>query len=136
MEREKKRRFGISVPERLASLLDELSTRTGVDRSKLVTEAITSYVNDHLHYLTPHYCYGIMIIDVEEEKGEIPAGLLARYRDVVLLHVHTHLEGRCVNILVVRGDSKQIAGLHTSLALLNPNYRIRYIPLRSLDISG
>ncbi len=124
----RRRRFGVSIPEELASSLDALAAKLGRDRSSLVAEALRTYIHDHIHLLEPHRCAGVII--AWSRDGDGLRQRLEEYMDIVKGHMHTHIAGYCVNILVVEGDSERIARLTRSLASL-PGCVARYIPLGS-----
>ncbi len=124
----RKRRFGISIPEDLARDLDRLATITGTDRSSLVVGALREYIHDHLHYLEPHYCMGIMIISGRIDHGRL-FKVIEKYRDIIHSYTHNHLGDTCLETIIVAGPSEKIACMHKELA--NDKCRVRYIPLKS-----
>ncbi|MFZ8783228.1 MAG: CopG family ribbon-helix-helix protein [Desulfurococcaceae archaeon] len=56
-----KRRFGVSLPEPVASRLDELALTSNSDRSTIVTKALEEYLHDDLHDYGEHVCAGLII---------------------------------------------------------------------------
>lgn len=122
-----KRRFGISIPEELARDLDRLALTTGVDRSSLVVGALKEYIHDHLHYLEPHYCMGIMIISGRIEHNRL-FKIIEKYHDIIHSYSHSHLGNTCLETIIVAGPSGNIAQMHKELA--GNNCHVRYIPLK------
>ncbi|MCE4625057.1 MAG: ribbon-helix-helix domain-containing protein [Desulfurococcales archaeon] len=119
-----KRRFGISIRKSLADELDMLASVMGVDRSVLVEEAISWYLDDHRHLLGPHHCRGI-IAAVCPDNREV-ADVVRRNREIILGHFHLHLDGLCIDIFSVSGESEKIARALGSLKGLG--CRTRFIP--------
>jgi len=122
----KKRRFGISVPEDLASVLDRLAERLGIDRSRLVCEALEIYVRHHASYLGGRCC-GILTVTGLANSSQI-LKIIEGFRDVVHEFSHTHAGEECVNVLVVSGPSSRIAELHARLMSL-PRCGVKYVPV-------
>ncbi len=126
----KKRRFGVSIPEDVASDLDSLAERLSVDRSKIVCEAIRSYVRDHIHYIHPHECYGVITL-VSDDNVKL-LKVVEEFKDIIMEFTHIHIDEKCVNSLIVSGSSLKIAELHKKL--LEVFYNVRFIPLRECKI--
>lgn len=122
-----KRRFGISVSEELARALDKLARTLNIDRSSLVEEALREYVHDHLHYLEPHQCQGVMVI-----TGKIPHEelfkVIEEHRDIIHSYSHTHVGDTCIEFMIVCGPSTKIALLHRKL-VETTNCKVRYMPI-------
>ncbi|HDI74877.1 MAG: CopG family transcriptional regulator [Thermoprotei archaeon] len=124
-----RRRFGISISRELADNLDSLAKALETDRSSIVENAIREYIHDHLHYLTPHECTGVMILYRVCRQGEWFT-IIDKYRDIVVSYTHVHKEGVCIEILVVSGHSEKIAELHKELGKLG--IKARYLPISYL----
>lgn len=124
----KRRRFGVSVPEELAERLDMLSKIMGVDRSRLVSRAIEGFIEEYEHYMRDHICQGVMVV-VQHDTSLRPkvSRVLEDYGDIVLLSLHYHVEGYCVEIVVVQGQSRRIAEMHSALERMG--CKVKYIPL-------
>ena len=126
----RKRRFGISIPEDVANDLDFLAEKLNVDRSKLVCEAIRTYIRDHAHYLSPHECYGVITL-ISDDNIQL-LRVIEEFKDIIKEFTHIHIDEKCINALVVSGSSTKIAELHKKL--LDIFYNVRYIPLRECRI--
>jgi len=118
------RRFGISIPEDLAKILDAFAEKLGVSRSEIVREALRVYFRDHAHYMTKHRCCGIITV-VSEGVSHLSA--VEEFREIVNTFSHIHIDDYCINSFVVSGDSEKIAELHR--ALLKVCKDVRFIPL-------
>ncbi len=129
--RKRKRRFGISIPEELAQNLDKLAEKLNSNRSEIVHQALREYVHDHLHYLVPHECRGVIVILGEKEHGKI-FDVIEKYHTIICNYNHTHAEEHCISTLIVSGPSNKIAELHRKLCEI-PGVKVRYIPI-SYDI--
>ncbi len=124
-----RRRFGISIPESIARDLDELASKLKTDRSSLVCEAIRTYIHDHLHYLIPHRCVGLLIIfsGVGGDRYRGFFKVIEKYRDIIISYTHIHADNRCVDILVLSGSSERIRSLHREFIVIG--CKARYMPL-------
>jgi len=128
-ERERKRRFGISIPEGLAQNLDKLAEKLNSSRSEIVYQALKEYIHDHLYYLVPHECRGVIIILGEREHGKL-FNIIEKYHTIICNYNHTHAEEHCISTLIVSGSSDKIAELHRKLREIS-GVKIRYIPIIS-----
>ena len=123
----RKRRFGVSIPEDLADKLDKLSIALNMDRSSIVREALREYVHDHLHYIVPHQCVGVLVI-VGADGCVRKLAAFEQFKGLVTSYNHVHVDGSCLEVVVVSGDSSEIAKLHRTLSGLR-NCTVRYIPV-------
>ncbi len=120
-----KRRFGVSIDEALADALDRLAGRLGVGRSKVVEEAVKAYIGDLGHLLVPHECRGVIVAACPKGLGET----VEEAKGIVEAHLHAHAGGDCIEVLVVNGESKEIARLYSRL--LKKGCTARYLPAGS-----
>jgi len=120
-----KRRFGISINSDIAMALDEIAKNFGLDRSRLVEEAIRSYIEEYKHFTKKHICRGIFIV---RNKGGEPKidEVFEDYRDIIVSHSHHHIAGECILTVIVYGDSERVTELHKKLLC---SCTTRYIPL-------
>ncbi|OYT47223.1 MAG: CopG family transcriptional regulator [Desulfurococcales archaeon ex4484_42] len=123
-----KRRFGVSIPYVLANTLDELASKLGMNRSSLIEKALRDFLQDHIHYLTPHQCQGIMILMGKYERSAL-LPIIEKYRDIIHSYIHTHLNNMCIEIIMVSGNSTKISSLHSMLERSLKGCRIKYIPI-------
>ncbi len=123
-----KRRFGISIPYILADILDELASKLGINRSSLIEKALRDFLQDHIHYLTPHQCQGIMILMGKYERTSL-LPIIEKYRDIIHSYIHTHLNNICIEIIMVSGNSTRISSLHSVLERSLKGCRIKYVPI-------
>ncbi len=119
-----KRRFGVSLPRDLADTLDALATVLGVERSTVVEEAIRHYLDDHRHLLIKHHCRGVIAALCPQDADA--SRVVKTYRSIIAAHFHIHLDGICVDIIAVSGDSGEIARVLGSLKA--EGCTARYIP--------
>lgn len=120
-----RRRFGVSLPAELAEKLDRLAELLGSTRSMLVEKAVEALVSEHLHYLEPHRCTGLLVLRGPRDAGL--SGVVERFRDVVVGSLHYHLGGGCVELLLVEGPSERVVELQRELVGLGCG--ARFIPL-------
>lgn len=123
-----KKRFGISVEESIARTLDVLSNQTGINRSRLVEEALKVYLEDHSHLLVPHKCKGILVAQCQDR--EMLSGVTEDYRDVIVAWLHAHLSEECMEAMFVEGDSARISELYSEI--LRKGCRSRYVPVGNI----
>jgi len=118
-----RRRFGVSVDEGLAARLDSLARTLGTDRSSLVEEALRAFLSDLDHMEEAHACRGVIVAECDG-AGRVP---VEQYREVVSSHIHAHVRGGCIELLVVEGSSDTIRDLYSRL--LENGCKARYVPL-------
>lgn len=117
-----KRRFGVSIPNELASELDEFTRLIGSDRSSVVSEALKQYMYEHRHYEVEHECSGLLIC-VKRGSRRSRGVDIDEYRDIVKNYMHMHFNDLCIEIYIVSGLSKQISKLHSELRRTTPYVR-------------
>jgi len=122
----KKRRFGISIPEDMAISLDFLAEKLEMDRSRIVREALESYIRDHAHFCIPHECCGVITLASTHSLKIFE--IIEEFRDVINEYSHVHTGNECVNALIVSGPSGRIAELHKRLM---PFGNLRFIPVKN-----
>ncbi|WP_440059122.1 CopG family ribbon-helix-helix protein [Thermogladius sp. 4427co] len=107
-----KKRFGVSIPDFLACELDTLSKECGLDRSRLVSQAVLKYIEDLKHYRSKHDCLGACLI-VSDKGLDIDSDI---YKDIIVSYNHIHVSGLCVNVFILKGDSERILEFYTKLS--------------------
>ncbi len=105
-----------------------MAKKLGTDRSRLVEQALRSFILDHAHYFYPHTCRGVLIV-YREGGGFGVIEALEEFRDIVKSYSHHHVDGFCLEMIVVSGSSSRVSELHRRLAEVG--CRVRYIPLRT-----
>ncbi len=120
-----RRRFGVSIDEELAEKLDRLAEKAGMDRSRVVEEALRVFLGDHDHMSFEHECSGVIVASCPDPSGGQEAS--EEFRDIVRSVIHSHAGGACIEILVVSGDSTRIARLYSTLA--SRGCRPRFVPV-------
>ncbi len=123
-----KRRFGISITANVADVLDKLASKLGVDRSSLIEKAVRNFLLDHMHYVVPHECKGLMILTGRYGREDL-LSIVESFRDVVHSYIHMHVGEMCIEILIVSGESSKIAELHSTLESSMKGCLVRYVPL-------
>jgi CopG family nickel-responsive transcriptional regulator len=129
-----KRRFGVSIPSDIADALDKLAEAVNTDRSSLVAEALRTYIHDHLHYLVPHKCLGILIVIDRRGRLSSTGRVIEKYKDIIKNYTHNHVDNHCVEIFIVNGSSSRIRDLDRELRSIGCS--VRYIPLSTNIIYG
>lgn len=92
-----KRRFGVSLPEELASELDRLAEDTGMERSRIVEEAVRSYIKD------ARGGEGLLVLIVV--CGSPPGSVIEEVGGVIS-HQHVHADdSECIDIIVTKASN-------------------------------
>ncbi len=123
-----KKRFGVSLPEELATSLDELASRLGVDRSRLIAEVIREFIHDRVHVLTPHQCRGVLVVVSSDREANKLSEVYERRHSFVKARMHCHSEGSCIDVLFVEASSDDIIDFERELRSLRST-KVRYMPL-------
>jgi len=125
----RKKRFGVSLPSSLTNDLNRLAEELGVDRSRIVEEAVRQYVHDYLYLLIPHECMGVIIVTRKPGASfDDFFKVVGEYRDIIKIYSHLHVGKACVETMIVSGDSGKIRSLHHRLHEVG--CEARYIPLK------
>jgi metal-responsive CopG/Arc/MetJ family transcriptional regulator len=96
-----------------------------IERSKLVEEALTDFIEGYKHRAEDHKCCGVII--AEAVKCGSVEKALEEYRDVVINYTHSHVESHCICTVIVSGSWQRIRDLQREL-MLSGN-RARYVPV-------
>ena len=117
-----KRRFGISLPEPVASKLDELALNTNSDRSTIVAKAIEEYLHEDLHETREHLCSGLIIL-----VSEKPLSQKGVEDSVVKAQFTVSARSAYITVLFVEGFYERVKKLRRTLS--RKCSLTRYIPL-------
>ncbi len=130
----RRKRFGVSVNEPSAKMLDALCSLLGVSRSRVVEEAIEEYLSRYQHLASRHHCIGVFIVAGPVEGcGSVDTArrVVAEFGEVVKAHLHMHESGYCVEVLMVSGDSSKIRTLYSRLK--GSGRRVMFVPLHEVS---
>lgn len=122
-----KKRFGISIDEETFNLIDQMAQKLSLDRSRVIEEAIRQYLDKSLHDDERHECTSVFIVACGEDPGV--QRLADSYQDITLSTLHTHSGNRCIDVIVVSGDSERVDLLHRDLMRLARECRVLHLPL-------
>ncbi|WP_448577639.1 CopG family ribbon-helix-helix protein [Thermosphaera sp.] len=124
-----KRRFGISIPVKMADLIDDLARLNSCERSRIVEHALNEYLHENLHVEVEekHSCISII---VAVSSKPIPSAIIGKYIDIVKASMYYKTGGSHVNILIIEGSSDMISNLRKELGRTIGN--VRLIPLESM----
>ncbi len=112
----KTNRFGVSLAEELLTAFDDLIARKGyASRSEAIRDLIRDYLAEEAWRAgkgpavgTVTLIYDHHVADLQEKLTE----LQHRHADVVASALHVHLgRRRCMEVLVVRGKTKDVRAL-------------------------
>jgi CopG family nickel-responsive transcriptional regulator len=114
-------RISISLPTKLLNEFDEIIAERGyASRSEAIRDAIRDYIIKHkwIHSLegeragTINVIYDHHMSDVTEKLTEIQHD----YAEIIVATLHVHLDhDHCMEVILVRGDAKQIKELTDKL---------------------
>ena len=122
-----KKRFGISINEEIFYLIDHMAQRLNLDRSRLIEEAIKFYLDKSFHEDLRHTCTSIFIVACEDDSNL--KHLIDDYQDITLSTMHTHSGDRCIDVIVVSGDSERVDLLHKDILRNSKNCKTLHLPL-------
>ena len=123
---EHKKRFGVSIASSIAEKLDRLAAMLNTDRSKLVEEALREYLHDQIYLLESHECTGLLIV-LKRGKDASIAEAIEEYRDIISAYNHIHVADKCIETIIVSGNSARILSLKRRL--MDIGCMVRYIPI-------
>lgn len=112
----KTNRFGVSLAEELLTAFDDLIARKGyASRSEAIRDLIRDYLAEEAWRAgkgpavgTVTLIYDHHVADLQEKLTEVQH----RHADVVVSALHVHLgRRRCMEVLVVRGKTKDVRAL-------------------------
>ncbi|MET1160114.1 MAG: CopG family ribbon-helix-helix protein [Thermoprotei archaeon] len=108
-------KFGVYLPEELASELEELSRNLGIkSKSRIVQEALRLFITEHRWRTRGSVCGAIGVLYNHEIKGvdEKLTDIQHKYLDVIIATVHVHLDPeKCMLLIVTRGSSDRVRDL-------------------------
>lgn len=113
-------RFGVYLPGDICSELYGLLGESGQpNRSKVFQEALQLYISENKWRLVDANVVGAVLIVYDHERGHVDEELTDiqhDYLDVIVSSLHVHLDKlTCLQILVVKGNSKRLGALIESL---------------------
>ncbi|MEM1619751.1 MAG: ribbon-helix-helix domain-containing protein [Fervidicoccaceae archaeon] len=113
----RKKRFGVSIDSSLWRDLVELSKSRSVTRSAIVEEALKVFLNNAKHAHRRHACCGLVVATARSaEEREKVSRIIESGHPVIRGVIHSHVEGLCIALLYVEGDSDGVASVSEALA--------------------
>ncbi|QOR94238.1 CopG family transcriptional regulator [Thermosphaera chiliense] len=125
----KKRRFGVSIPVKMADLVDDLARLNSCERSRVIEHALNEYLHENLHVEVEekHSCISII---VAVSSKPIPSTILGKYVEIVKASMYYKTGNSHINILIIEGSSDTISKLRKELGKTTGSLRL--IPLESM----
>ncbi len=125
----KKRRFGVSIPVKIADLVDDLARLNSCERSRVIEYALNEYLHENLHVEVEekHSCISII---VAVSSKPIPSTILGKYVEIVKASMYYKIGNSHINILIIEGSSDTISKLRKELGKTTGSLRL--IPLESM----
>jgi transcriptional regulator, CopG family len=120
------KRFGVSLPKEVAEAVEKLSQEAGVTKSEVVAAALQEYIEARKDHREPgHQCLGVVmaVTDTFSDVGDA----IEENKPHIVAYTHLHVEGRCLTIVVVRGEGSQIEKF--TLQVAKKAKLMRYVPL-------
>lgn len=103
-----KKRFGVSVPAELACELNNIAEAMGVDRSKIVSRALRSYIKGLRHYGRAHECVSVLVATGLEGKVD-----LEKFTKLVCGYSRFQANGSSIEVMVLKGDPAEIVSFYS-----------------------
>lgn len=122
-----KKRFGISLPGKIASQLDELALSYSASRSKLVEEAIVEFLHSEKHLHTPHKCRGVLIAFGREPDMASVVRRVGRLCRVVFAQIIGVWDDAKLLIIGIEGSSTDLVKARREL--FKEFSEVKYVPL-------
>jgi CopG family nickel-responsive transcriptional regulator len=124
-----KKRFGISIPVKMANLIDDLARLNSCERSRIVEHALNEYLHENLHIEVDgkHSCISILIA---VSSKPLPSTILGKYMEIVKASMYYNTRGSHITILIIEGISEEVFNLRKELGKITRS--IRLIPLESM----
>ncbi|MEM4718242.1 MAG: hypothetical protein QXE81_05740 [Desulfurococcaceae archaeon] len=122
----KKKRFGVSIPINVAKELDEIAFMDGVDRSSIITRAVTQYLHEDKHIVEEHECSGMIIY-----YGLLSLENIAGYYDKIVKSLYSvKLREGHITVVFVEGPYGEIEKLRKQMTNKTRRHAfIKYLPL-------
>ena len=120
-----KRRFGVSMEKDLLDKVEKLASLFNTTRSAIIEEAVERFVHENLQLIGSESCCGIIVVEKVSERLRT---VVDAFRDIVVSHMHIHVGGNCVDVILVYGNPSRIAEFRNSL-VRELRCATRFVPL-------
>lgn len=120
-------RFGVSLEKEVYEEITRLSQALGTDRSRIVSMAAREFLSGKLHFAKQHECEGVLVTSYTSNRKVEVDEILERSGSLVVGRSHFHSkEGRCIEILYLRGPSDSVWDLQAEISRVCRE--CRYVP--------
>ena len=124
---------GVSLPKDVMELMDRYMEKFGVkSRSKIIAEAVRSYVTERLWLAEKKKVIGLIIIIYNEKKGETVKKLLDVQHEFIgeiISTTHFHVShDMCLEVIMTKGSAKNISDLISDMENIVGVEMIKFLP--------
>lgn len=133
MSSTKRLKTGVSLPKDTIELLDKYMEKFGIkSRSKVITEAVRSYVTERLWLTEKKNIIGVIIIIYNEKRGETVKKLLDAQHEFIgeiISSTHFHIShDTCLEVIMTKGQAKNISNLISKLENIIGVEMVKFFP--------
>jgi CopG family nickel-responsive transcriptional regulator len=129
---------GVALKEetynKLISLMESLSIR---NKSKIISDAIESYVAEKSVLMEEGYMGGIITILYDHHTKDIEHNLTHiqhHHREIIISNMHAHLDDRnCLEAILIKGDVRRIKALISELGNIKGLTALRHAFFRIME---
>ena len=122
--------ISVSLPKELLEELDAiLGEEKYATRSEVLRQAVRSYITDYkeLDKLKGVIIATITVLYEKKEQNEELSRLQHEFSDMIAAYLHSHLtETSCLEVMVVKGQSKRLKSLIDGLKANKPVKQIKF----------
>lgn len=110
--------ISVSLPTKQLTEFDRIIEELGYpSRSDALRDAIHKFIQDHLWmHGAGHAAHFLMSVLYEDRAKDRVSRVLHRFREAIYNSAHSHLDGKCVDQLIVRGGENVAQNLVKELS--------------------
>ena len=128
--------ISISIPEMLLDKLDNIIGERGYSsRSEAIRDSIRGYISDYNWESNLSGDIDVIIVFTYDKTSKLAIHKIyeilhhENYDEMIVSNLHLHIETGCIEVLVVKGNAKDIRDLHGALSALKEINLVKIIPI-------
>ena len=128
--------ISISIPEMLLDKLDTIIGERGYSsRSEAIRDSIRGYISDYNWENNLSGVIDVIIVFTYSRASKLAIHKIYEilhhesYDEMIISNLHLHIETGCIEVLVVKGNAKNIRDLHGALSALKEIKLVKVIPI-------